>query len=155
MRRELSVSIGRVATVAAAMLTAIALPIRAQQDSAQAELRTVLRAFYFNLAHHDWEAIVADVLSAKILASHPAPASLERMPVSAGSGPCPASQSALIAKAVIKRDGDWAAVLVPHCSPSSSGGDEFRLMHFQTRWRFVYINLLEELAHPPRAVLTR
>ena len=52
---------GRVAAVAVVMLTAIALPMSAQHDSAHAELRTVLRAFYFNLAHHDWEAIAADV----------------------------------------------------------------------------------------------
>jgi len=145
--------IGRVAIVAAAMLTAIALPMGAQQDSDHAELRTVLRAFYFNLAHHDWEAITADVLSAKILASRPAPESLRRMPATAGSAACPATPSALIGEAIVKRDGDWAAVLVPHCGPSS-GGDEFRLMHFQTRWRFVYINLLQETVNSPRTALT-
>jgi hypothetical protein len=152
--RILSVSIGRVATVAAAMLTAIALPMRAQQDSAHAELRTVLRAFYFNLAHHDWEAIAADVLSAKILASRPAPASLERISASASPDACPASASALVGEALIHRDGDWAAVLVPRCGVISPGGDEFRLMHFQTRWRFVYINLFEDPVNAVRAALT-
>ena len=75
-------SIRRIAAAVTGMLMALALPAAAQraavqQDSAEAQLRGVLRAFYFNLAHHDWEAIAADVLSAKVMASRPAPASIQ------------------------------------------------------------------------------
>ena len=49
---------------------------RSQVDSTKAQLRTTLRAFYFNLAHQDWEALAADILSAKIVASRPAPEAL-------------------------------------------------------------------------------
>ena len=45
-------------------------------DSAQAHVRTTLHAFYFNLAHRDWEALTADILPAKIVAHRPAPAAL-------------------------------------------------------------------------------
>jgi hypothetical protein len=35
-------------------------------DSARAQIHTTLRAFYFNLAHQDWEALTADILAAKV-----------------------------------------------------------------------------------------
>jgi hypothetical protein len=69
-------TIRRIVVAAAGMLMTLAVPATAQrtaarQDSVEAQLRGVLRAFYFNLAHHDWEAIAADVLSAKVMASPP------------------------------------------------------------------------------------
>jgi hypothetical protein len=153
-------SIRRIAVTAAGMLMALALPATAQraavqQDSAEAQLRGVLRSFYFNLAHQDWEAIAADVLSAKVVASRPAPASLQmanRDPARTGrvGGPagepvaCSSSSSAVVDGAAIHVDGDWAGVSVPRCGVVSAGADVFRLIHFEQRWRLVYIDLFEE-----------
>jgi hypothetical protein len=60
MRRPRLERTRRLAGVVAGMLTIAVSPASAQQDSSASELRTVLRAFYFNLAHQDWEAIAAD-----------------------------------------------------------------------------------------------
>jgi hypothetical protein len=153
-------SIRRITAAVAGMLTVLALPATAQlaavrQDSAEAELRGVLRAFYFNLAHQDWEAIAADVLSAKVVASRPAPASLQmvgrdqagtRRPGGPAGEPmaCSASSSAVVDGAAIHIAGDWAGVSIPRCGIVPRGSDEFRLIHFEKRWRFVYIDLMEE-----------
>jgi hypothetical protein len=139
-------SIGRSGFVAAAMLMALALPAAGQQaaaaqDSIEAQLRPVLRAFYFNLAHHDWEAIAADVLSAKVLASRPVPEGMlgsTDKPVT-----CSPTIAAAVDEAVIQRDGEWAAVSIPRCDGASAGTDEFRLIHFEKRWRLVYLDLFE------------
>jgi hypothetical protein len=153
-------SIRWIAVAAAGMLMAFAVPATAQravvqQDSAEAQLRGVLRAFYFNLAHHDWEAIAADVLSAKVMASRPAPASIQtairdRAPAERSSGSadepaaCASNTSALVGKAAIQLDGNWAGVSIPRCGAAATGADEFRLIHIERRWRFVYIDLFEE-----------
>jgi len=149
-----SVFVCRAVVVAAGLLAALARPAAAQQDAADAQLRSVLRAFYFNLAHHDWEAIAADVLSAKVLASRPAPASLRSATRDrAGTDPSPDSADAfmtcssntiaIVDKAAIQRDGDWAGVSIPRCGVAPAEVDEFRLIYFETRWRFVYIDLAE------------
>jgi hypothetical protein len=153
-------SIRRIAAAVTGMLMALALPAASQraavqEESAEAQLRGVLRAFYFNLAHHDWEAIAADVLSAKVTASRPAPASIQtatrdrgRADRSSGSAGAPvassSSTSAVVDEAAIQLDGDWAGVSIPRCGVASAGADEFRLIHFEKRWRFVYIDLFEE-----------
>jgi hypothetical protein len=153
-------SIRGIAVATAGMLTVLALPATAQQttnqqDSAEAQLRGLLRAFYFNLAHHDWEAIAADVLSAKVVASRSAPASLrmatrDRDRTGGSGGPanepvaCSTSTSAVVNEATIQLEGDWAEVSVPRCGVASGGVDEFRLIHFESRWRFVYIDLFED-----------
>jgi hypothetical protein len=155
-------SIRRIAVAAAGLLTVLALPGTAQraavqQDSAEAQLRGVLRAFYFNLAHQDWEAIAADVLSAKVVASRPVPASLQmatrdRARTRRSGGPagepvaCSSSSSAVLDGAAIHIVGDWAGVSIPRCGVVPGGSDEFRLIHFEKRWRFVYIDLFEEPA---------
>ena len=126
-------------------------------DSARAPVRTTLHAFYFNLAHRDWEAMAADILPAKVVAHRPAPAAMvtsaaahdaraaglaERPAVACGaSGP-------LVDLAAITMDGDWAEVSVPRCS-ATAGSDEFRLIRFEARWRIVYIDLYE--SDPPGA----
>jgi hypothetical protein len=154
-------SIRGIVVAIAGMLAVLALPATAQQttnqqDSAATQLRGVLRAFYFNLAHHDWEAIAADVLSAKVVASRSAPASLQmatrdRDRTGGSGGPanepvaCSTSTSAVVNEAVIQLEGDWAEVSVPRCGVASGGADEFRLIHFESRWRFVYIDLFEDL----------
>ena len=122
-----------------------------QPDSARAQIQTSLRAFYFNLAHQDWEALTADILAAKVVAHRPAPEALVLAATSAGSSSlvdepaaCPASGPALVDQAVITLDGSWAEVSVPRCTAALVGADEFRLIHFEERWRFVYIDLYEE-----------
>jgi hypothetical protein len=61
-----------------AMLATIGTTVAAQQPStgserAELRIRSSLRAFYFSLAHHDWEALTAGILPAKVVAHHPAP----------------------------------------------------------------------------------
>jgi hypothetical protein len=124
---------------AAAQRTAI------QPDSARAQIRTVLRAFYFNLENQNWEALAAYVLSPKLLerrggdrgrgrgSSHAATASLS----------CPSSTSPRVDEAGIRVDGDWAEVSVPRCSGASLGLDEFRMLYFEERWRFIYTDLFD------------
>jgi hypothetical protein len=127
-------------------------------DSTRAQIHTTLRAFYFNLAHRDWEALTADILAAKVVAHRPAPESLVaaasrpraqspgRAGLSLAGNPaaCPLGGAALVEQAKIALDGDWAHVSVPHCPALSSGADEFRLIHFEERWRMVYIDLFPE-----------
>ncbi len=142
-------------TVAAlvGMLMASALPAASQQpltpaDSTHAQLRTTLRAFYFNLAHRDWEALAADILSAKVLASRPAPAVLvaaAALPASCGAAAeYRADAAALVDRARIMLDGEWAEVSVPRCDAEVGAADEFRLIRFEARWRIVYIDLFRE-----------
>lgn len=142
-------SIGRMALALAAMWSALAIPAAAQHptvqmDSANAQLRATLRAFYFNLAHRDWEALAAEILSAKIMASHPVPESL--LAVAGHAAPaerpddCSTEAAARVAQAMIALDGDWAEALVPHC-PRAARADEFRLVRLEQRWRIIYIDL--------------
>src|SRR5215212_7205695 len=113
-------------------------------DSVRVQIQTRLRAFYFNLAHHDWEALTADILAAKVVAHRPPPdallvAALSRKPIACSSGP-----GRFIENARIMLDGDWAEVSVPRCTSTLAGSDEFRFIHFEARWRLVYIRLFEE-----------
>lgn len=108
-----------------------------------------LRAFYYNLGRHDWEALTADILAAKVVAHRPAPAAMvmseagrdENFPMVEVICTPPAQVS--VEGAVITLEGDWAEVSVPRCSPEV-GADEFRLIHFEDRWRFVYIHLFQQ-----------
>jgi hypothetical protein len=124
-------------------------------DSARVQIHTTLRAFYFNLAHRDWEALTADILAAKVVAHRPAPdamvvaASRPRvqspgragLSLAATPAACPSGGTALVDQARITLDGDWAEVSVPRCPALSDGADEFRLIRFEARWRIVYIEL--------------
>jgi hypothetical protein len=118
-------------------------------DSARAELRTTLRAFYFNLAHRDWEALAAQVLSAKVMASHPVPERLLTLAAHVApadpSAECSSAANARVDHATIGLDGDWAGALVPHCPPAPTArADEFRLVRFERRWRIIYIDLSQD-----------
>ncbi|HET7240623.1 MAG TPA: hypothetical protein VFI77_05670, partial [Gemmatimonadales bacterium] len=62
--------------------------------------------------------------------------------------PCPSSSLAAVEAAAIRLDGDWAEVSVPRCSGASAGVDEFRMLYFEARWRFIYTDLFEA---PPEA----
>jgi hypothetical protein len=89
-------SIRRAALTVAGKLMVLALPIAAQQsavqpDSAQDQIRTVLRAFYFHRAHENWEALASYVLSPKLLERRTAPGDLRTDPE---PGPAPADRRA-------------------------------------------------------------
>ena len=115
------------------------------QESDSSAIHTTLRAFYFNLAHHDWEAIASQVLPAKVVAHRPAPEAM----MAAADSPAPpvdpvdcSSPSGGQSRLMI--DGDWAEVSVARCEGGRKGEDEFRLIRFEQRWRIVYIDLFEE-----------
>jgi hypothetical protein len=134
-----------VTLVIAATATAAAQQAPAQLDSTRAQIHRTLRAFYFNLAHNDWEALTADILPAKAVAHRSPPEALAMAassaagaPVECGSPPTPSIDGAIITLA-----GDWAEVSVLRCT-EPRGADEFRLVRFQRRWRFVDIDLFHE-----------
>ncbi len=146
-------------TLALALLsTAGVRPAMAQDspaalDSARAEIRIVLRAFYLNLANQNWDALAAYVLSPKLLERRGAPGDARmvardrtRTRESSASAPlpaCPSSASPMIDQAAIVLDDDWADVSVPRCSGGSPGVDAFGMLYFENRWRFIYTDLFE------------
>jgi hypothetical protein len=140
------------------LLLALAQAVTAQQaampqDSAPAQIRAVLRAYYFNLENRNWEALAAYVLSPKLLERRGSPGDLElatrnrtraRGSAHAANAPkCPASISSMVDTAAIRLDGDWAEVSVPRCRGAVLGVDEFRMLYFEDRWRFIYTGLFE------------
>ena len=129
------------AAALAVSTTATAQQTLVQPDSARAGIHSTLRAFYFNLDHQDWEALTADILAAKVVAHRPAPEGLLAAPLSQSADPPPACSrtTPLVEGAAITLEGDWAEVSVPRCA----GADEFRLIHFEARWRIVYIELFQ------------
>ncbi len=125
-----------------------------QRDSARAEIRAVLRAFYLHLENRNWEALSAYVLSPKLLERRGAPDDLQRVGrdrargrgsshAAAGPMSCPRGSSPRVDAAVIGLDGDWAEVSVPRCSGATPGVDELRMLYFEERWRFIYTDLFE------------
>jgi hypothetical protein len=54
----------------------------------------------------------------------------------------------MIDEATIGLDGDWAEVSVPRCDGASAGVDEFRMLYFEQRWRFIYTDLFEAPTSP-------
>jgi hypothetical protein len=129
--------------------TATAQRPTVQLDSARGQIRTTLQAFYFNLAHLDWEALTADILPAKVVAHRRFPEARVKAGSSAADGRVCGSPgtTALVDQAIITLDGDWAEVSVPRCSAGPAGADRFRLIHFEERWRLVYINLFQQPAN--------
>ena len=132
------------------MLAAIGTTAAAQQphirsEPAELEIRGALRAFYFSLAHNDWEALTAGILPAKVVAHHPPPAAIV-----AASQPherpasCPPTMAERVEGAEITLDAGWAAASVARCGTT----DEFRFIEFDGRWWIVYIGL----SHDPGAV---
>lgn len=125
-----------------------------QPDSAQSQIRAVLRAFYLHLENQNWEALSPYVLSPKLLERRGGPEDVQmvirdrarsRGAPHAASRPrtCPAKPSASIDEAVIRLDGDWAEVSVPRCSGATAGIDELRMLYFEERWRFIYTDLFD------------
>jgi hypothetical protein len=134
---------------------AAAQSIAAAPDSARAQIRSVLRAFYLNLGNQNWDALAAYVLSPKLLERRGAPADRRlvdrdrtrgRGSPAAAAAPraCPSSASPMIDDAVIGLSGDWADVSVPRCSGPSPGVDQFGMLYFEQRWRFIYTDLFQE-----------
>lgn len=133
-----------------------------EQDSARAQIQAVLRAFYFNLANQNWDALAAYVLSPKLLERRGSPADLQMVardrtrgrgtpPALAAPHTCPSSASPMITEAGIRLDGDWAEVSVPRCSGPSPGVDEFGMLYFERHWRFIYTDLFEGPGAPETA----
>jgi hypothetical protein len=145
--------------LAAAGLMTMALPAAAQRaamqpDSARTQIRTVLRGFYSNLESGNWDALAAYVLSPKLLERRGAAGDSQivardrtrtRASSHAATAPvkCASSTSPMIDQADIRVDADWAEVSVPRCRGGSAGTDEFRLLYFEQRWRFIYTDLFE------------
>lgn len=73
---------------------------------------------------------------------------LARAAPSAAGVPVECASPALpsIDEATIARDGDWAQVSVPRCA-EPRGANEFPLIRFDRRWRFVNIDLFQEPPH--------
>lgn len=154
MKREL-----RALAVVAGALMALARPAAGQHalsdpDSADAGVRAVLRAYYTNYENRNWDALAAYVLSPKLLERRGVPGDQQmvnrdrtrgRASASAAAAPktCPSSNSPMVSDAVIHIDGDWAEASVPRCQDSFAGVDEFRLLYFEQRWRFIYTDMFE------------
>ena len=150
--------IRRTALIVAGLM-ALALPAAAQQaaiqpDSAKTQIRTVLRGFYSNMESGNWDALAAYVLSPKLLERRGAAGDSQLVArdrtrtrassrVAAAPVKCSASTSPMIDQADIQLDADWAEVSVPRCRGGSAGTDEFRLLYFEQRWRFIYTDLFE------------
>jgi len=143
---------GRRAVALTGILVAIVTTAAAQQprtrsEPAELQIRGALRAFYFSLAHHDWETLTAGILPAKVVAHHPAPAGIV-----AASQPherpasCPPTVAERVEGAEITIDGVWAAASVARCRTGETVGmevgmDEFRFIEFDGRWWIVHIEL--------------
>jgi hypothetical protein len=141
------------------LLMALSQPATAQgagiqPDSARAQIRAVLRAFYLHLENQNWEALSAYVLSPKLLERRGAPGDLQLVAGDRARGRgsshkaaapmnCPSLSSPQVDEATIRLDGDWAAVSVPRCRGATPGADELRLLYFEERWRFIYTDLFE------------
>lgn len=139
------VPLASLAVLIVATSGAAAQQTSAPPDSTRAQISARLRAFYFNLAHNDWEALTADILAAKVVAHRPTPEALLRPLMAAAKSPqCLPAAAPPIDEAVIALDGDWAEVLVPRCARVVGGADQFRLIHFDRRWRFIHIELFQE-----------
>jgi hypothetical protein len=157
----------RVMLTLGVLLLAVAPAAAAQQitmepDSARAQIHTVLRAFYLNLANQNWDALAAYVLSPKLLERRGALGDVQMIardrtrrrgtpPTLAAPHTCPSSASPMITEAGIRLDGDWADVSVPRCSGPSPGVDEFGMLYFEKRWRFIYTDLFEGRPAPETA----
>jgi hypothetical protein len=161
MRRELWATLA-----VGGALFAVGRPATAQQplsnsDSARAEVRAVLRAYYTNYENRNWDALAAYVLSPKLLERRGAPGDQEmvlrdrtrgRASATSAAPPKTCPSSTMVAEAVIRIDGDWAEASVPRCAGSFAGVDEFRLLYFEQRWRFIYTDMFDP---PPMSATAR
>jgi hypothetical protein len=121
-------------------------------DSTVGQVRAVLRAYYYDLAAQNWDALASYVLSPKLLERRGVPGDSQlvwkdrtrrRLLAHAVAPPnqCPSPASPMVDSAAIRVDGDWAEVSVARCDREIPGVDEFRLLYFEQRWRFIYTDL--------------
>ncbi len=125
----------------------------AQQSSAppdsvsRAEIRTALRAFYYNRVHGNSNALLVDMLGSKVDANRTAP--FEAI-VASDTTPMDPHVSCMadapIDRAIIVLKGKWAHVSVPRCGTTESTADLFRMIRLEERWRFVDFRVLEYIA---------
>ena len=149
----------RIYLVAGMLLMALPGLTTAQEvtppDSAQSQIRAVLRAFYLHLENQNWGRLYPPTSCRRSsLSGGVVPGDLQMVTRDRTRGrgsshatsmprPCPAKPSALIDEATIRLDGDWAEVSVPRCSGASAGVDELRMLYFEERWRFIYTDLFD------------
>src|SRR5262245_35830952 len=130
----------RLVMTTSTLLMALATPGLAQgpaisPDSARAEIRGVLRAFYLHWTNQNWEALSSYVLSPKLLERRGGPDEAQvvakdrtraRVSSHAASAPdtCGATPAAMVDDAVIRLDDDWAEASVPRCGRALAGVDE-------------------------------
>jgi hypothetical protein len=123
-------------------------------DSVRPQILSVLRAYYLNLANRNWDALAAYVLSPKLLERRGGANDHQLVvedrtrgrgsPATVGvSVVCPSSASPMIDGTVIRLEGDWADVSVTRCSGPSPGVDQFGMLYFEGRWRFIYTTLFQ------------
>ena len=149
----------RLAALVAILAAIDATTVTAQQPLARSEpaelrIRTALRAFYFSLAHHEWEALTAGILPAKVVAHYPAPPAMaaslpDERPVN-----CAAPIAERVEAAEITIDAGWATAAVARCGAGDIGSgemgandggvDEFRFVEFDGRWWIVHLELSQD-----------
>jgi hypothetical protein len=122
----------------------------AQQSSAppdsvsRVEIRTALRAFYYNRSHGNSNALLIDMLGSKVDANRSAPfeaiVASDTLPIDPHVSCMP---DAPIDRAIIVLKGKWAHVSVPRCGATESTADQFRMIRLEERWRFVDFRLLD------------
>jgi hypothetical protein len=138
-----------VAFLAGLTTTAFSQQTPGISDVERAEINSILRRFYFNLDHRDWEALTSDVLAAKVMAHRPVPTSLltafgsDSSRVAVERPTCRRNLPG-VDQAVLARSEDWVEVVVPRCPAGLAGADRFRLVRFENRWRFVHIQLAQD-----------
>ena len=86
--------------------------------------------------------MTSDILAAKVVAHRERPEALASD--SSRLIGCERAEVPLIEHSTIELNGEWAQVLVPRCRNVLTQGDQFRLIEFEHRWRFVSIDLWDE-----------
>jgi hypothetical protein len=117
----------------------------ASLDSAsRVQIRNALRAFYYNRAHHDSNALLVDMLGSKVDANRNAPfEAIVAADSVAHEAPVSCLPTPPIDQAVIELRGNWARVSVPRCGEAESAADMFRMIRLEGRWRFVDFRVLD------------
>jgi len=138
-------SLAFVAALVAFTGTGAAQPSAASPDSAsRVQIRNALRAFYFNRAHGNWNALLTDMLGSKVDANRKAPfEAIVASDTLASDAPVSCLPTPPIDQAVIVLRGNWAHVSVPRCGTAESTVDQFRMIRLEERWRFVDFHVID------------
>jgi hypothetical protein len=138
-------SLAFVAALVAFAGTGAAQQSPASPDSAsRAEIRNVLRAFYFNRAHGDVNALLTGMLGSKVDANRKAPfEAIVASDTLASDTTVSCLPTPPIDQAVIVLRGDWAHVSVPRCGTTEATSDQFRMIRLEKRWRFVDFHVID------------